>query len=143
MITLNALLDICEKNKIHITPLRKNILKCLFTSPYPMGAYEILDILNKNSKNKSYTIMSIYRILNFFLNEKLIHKIDSDSKYSLCCHPYSGKICQLFICKICSKKIESHNVILSNTIKEISENLNFKVTSDKTEIIGICQSCLK
>ena len=141
MSTLDNTLQHCKLNNIRITKLRKLILEHLCKIEKPITAYELLDrLIQCSAPQKRYNIMSVYRILNFLLDNGLIHKIDSNNTYSICCRP-GINICQLFICQSCSGKIETHKASISHALAKVADHHNFTILSNKIEVLGLCQSC--
>jgi Fur family transcriptional regulator, zinc uptake regulator len=114
----------------------------LKNSDKPISAYHIKDICDE--KDYAMPIMSIYRILDFLIELKVIHKINNTNTYVLCSGDEESehKLSFLFVCKKCSKSVER---ILDNTLlKEINLMLkadSFKLDTDVVEIIGSCSSC--
>ncbi|MFZ9035498.1 MAG: Fur family transcriptional regulator [Francisellaceae bacterium] len=128
----------CQQHKIRLTTFRKMLIELLLQYKKPLTAYEILGEMKKNHPNAN--IMSIYRNLEFFRQHKLIHKLDSSNRFSLCCHP-SDSLCQIFICQRCGAKVESHNTALSQMIHSLATDTGFELKQNKIELSGICRRC--
>ena len=131
----------CLIQGIRLTRLRKQVIATLIKQTQPITAYDLLAKLNTQQDDKRYNIMSIYRVLDFLLKNELIHKLHTNNRYSLCCHP-EKHMCQLLICENCGKKIEQHELILEQRLNALAKESGFKITHQSIEIIGLCQSCL-
>lgn len=133
--------EICFAKGLNFTRLRKNILKMIWESHVPLKAYDILDKLKKEDKDVDAKPITVYRALDFLLENKIIHKIESNNTYLGCSHPASGHNCYFTICKICN---EVEELCETRELKEIYSNLNSKnfISSHITlEIVGICKNC--
>ena len=134
----------CETNGTRLTPKRKAILRELLKSGKALSAYEITDLLNKQSMTAIPT-MSVYRILDFLQDENLVHKLNLANKYVACAHiscNHAHAIPQFLICRQCTKVVEIS--IDKSTIGEIKrkvEHANFKLTKPQLEMHCICNDC--
>ena len=85
-ISTEILLEHCFKNKKSLTHSRALVIKTLSKNLKPTSAYELLEEINKNQKNK-LNISTIYRVLEFWMKLGLIHKITTINKYLICLTP--------------------------------------------------------
>lgn len=131
----------CRKKAIRLTRLRKKIICFLAKQTKPLKAYELLAKLNQEPQDKAYVIMSIYRVLDFLCQHRIVHRINSNNSYMLCCHP-EKKFCQIFICKACGKKIESHNQLLHQKLTKLATQSQFAIEQHAIDLSGLCQRCL-
>ena len=81
-ISTEDLINYCFRKKKSLTPSRTLIIKTLSKYSKPKSAYELHEELNKNSSSK-INISTIYRVLEFWIELGLIHKISSINKYLL------------------------------------------------------------
>lgn len=70
--------QIALEHKARLTPIRKHIYRCLLEAEAPLGAYEILGMLNGIGASKPPTV---YRGLDWLIEVGLAKKIESVSKY--------------------------------------------------------------
>ena len=77
----NKIIDICIRNNETITPNRLMILDILLDTDLPISAYDINAVVKV--KGKSLNISSIYRVIEFWVKLKVIHKISFLNKYIL------------------------------------------------------------
>jgi len=67
--------QICKKNDVRLTAIRKRVLELICKNHKAIGAYELLDLFREQDpKAKPVTI---YRALDFLMAVGLVHKIES------------------------------------------------------------------
>lgn len=133
--------EICIKNNLRLTPLREKILEIIFQNHKAIKAYDVLKELEKH--NISDKPPTIYRALDFFITNKIIHKIHCINSYLVCSHPGMHNDCSLFICEKCNSVEENCDNNISKLIVEDAKNNNFTIKNKNIEILGICQNCQK
>lgn len=136
---INKAEAICLKNKLQFTRLRKSILKLIWESHVPLRAYDILERL-KISETSAKPI-TVYRILDFLLENKLIHKLESQNSFLGCTHPGEEHNCYFIICKKCQIVEEGCKEDILKTIYNSLDKLNFSPLHITLEIQGICKNC--
>lgn len=136
---LNNAESICFDSNLKFTPLRKRILKLIWESHQPIKAYDILGKLNE--EDNSIKPITLYRILDLFLEKKLIHKIESQNSFLGCNHPREKHNCFFIICKICKKVEEGCAGIGLENIHTYMLKKEFIVDSINLEIHGTCKNC--
>ena len=67
--------------------MRRQVLEALLASHKPLGAYEIMDRLG--SKRRPAPI-SVYRALDFWRENGLVHRIESRNSFVACVHSHAG-----------------------------------------------------
>ena len=75
----------CASTGAKLTSKRKNVLTVLLTSSTPLSAYEVVERYKKQF-NESLPVMSVYRMLDFLIQEKLVHKLETAGQYVTCAH---------------------------------------------------------
>ena len=113
---INMAEDRCLKNKLNFTPLRRKILEFIWLNHFPKKAYDILEQLSlEDQKAKPITV---YRALDFLIENKMIHKIESQNAFFGCSHPGSQHNCYFTICRECNKVQETCNNQIITAIKQ-------------------------
>ena len=121
-----------------LTPQRVIIFRGLEAAQRPLTAYELKDEVNHES-NESYNISTIYRVLNFWTELGLIHKIDSSNTFIVCNDENRNHVHVLQHCTQCQSVRESCEI--SSLIK-IPESTSFHIdTHQVIEIQGQCAEC--
>jgi Fe2+ or Zn2+ uptake regulation protein len=87
---LATALALCRRNKISLTPGRRRILEILACEGRPLGAYEMIDRVAQVTGKRPAPI-SIYRALDFLLENSLIHRLASRNAYLACGHGHAAQ----------------------------------------------------
>ena len=125
-----------------ITPLRKDVLGIFLISKKPMSAYEVLDKLKKKRFNAKPP--TVYRVIDYFVDKKIIHRIETGNKYVCCAQlgnfksNYHGI---LFLCKKCKNSFEFMDEEFLHFLKKFSKKHQLSINETLIEIKGVCQNC--
>lgn len=129
----------CEEKAVKLTPLREKILSIIMQTTQPMTAYVILEALQADKPKAQ--VMSVYRILDFLLENGLVHRIENLNAFMPCYHLFENHQSQWLICKQCGRTDESALPIFNQAIAEIEAQTDFTVTSPTIELVGLCNTC--
>lgn len=136
----------CKNHGAQLTDKRKLILSSLLQSDKALSAYDIIDLCEQKFKQK-IPAMSVYRILEFLENEKLVHKLKLANKYVACSHITCGHdhaVPQFLICGTCDDVKEiSINKSTMTALENDVEQAGFQLVSPQLEMNCICKSCLE
>ena len=75
---------VCQERGLRFTEIRKFILRLIWDNPKPSKAYDLLDEVSK--MNYSAKPPTVYRALDFLLENGFIHKINTLNAYIACTH---------------------------------------------------------
>ena len=135
------LLNYCLKKKKSLTPSRTLVIKALSKHKKPISAYELRDEIN-NSKGVSINISQIYRVLEFWIDLGLIHKISSINKFLLCITPDEKHTHVLNYCTVCEEVFETCNKQMGLNLKKSTAKLDLVFNNTRSvEIPVICSQC--
>ncbi len=130
----------CRRRKVKLTPLRESVLKIIAAAHTPLTAYAILDELRL--QRPTAQVMSVYRVLNFLLDNRLIHRLESLNAVVLCHHiEEEGHWSQWLICQHCGEVIECDLPVFEQGFAEIAQKTGFMVTTSVIELSGVCADC--
>jgi Fur family zinc uptake transcriptional regulator len=132
--------EICQKNKVNLTPTREQVLKLIWQSHRPIGAYQIQDQLARISR-KSVAPPTVYRALQFLTKLGLIHKIPSLNSFIGCPFPNSPQSNLFLICEGCGNIAEVSCSNVDHLLQKTCENASFKLNSKNIELFGLCILC--
>src|SRR3978361_385496 len=91
---------VCERRAQRITPIRRQVLLALLASHRPLGAYEVIDGLARSMPRPAP--ITVYRALDFLMENGLVHRIESRNAYLACAHDHDAAAMVAFlICERC------------------------------------------
>ena len=141
VVNTEYLLNFCLKKKKSLTPSRTLVIKTLSKHKKPISAYELRDVINKN-KDVRINISQIYRVLEFWIDLGLIHKISSLNKFLLCTTPDEKHTHMLNFCTVCEKVFETCNKQMGLNFKKSTAKLDLSFNDTRPiEIPVICPQC--
>ena len=129
----------CTANGHKLTDLRKEVLAIVWQTHKPVGAYDVLDELKQRGHKPSPP--TAYRALDFLVNAKLIHRLESLNAYIGCPAPGENHHGQFLICTQCKSIAEIDDPKIINAIKATATSLGFNVNRQTIEITGLCKHC--
>jgi Fur family transcriptional regulator, zinc uptake regulator len=132
---------VCAKRGARLTPLRRRVLELVWNSHRPVGAYAILDDLRDG--DKAAAPPTVYRALDFLMEQGLIHRIESLNAFVGCDHPEDRHVSQFLICTLCSAAVEIDDRGIANAVKKSAADAGFTVSRFTVELQGTCPACAK
>jgi len=138
----NAVADaerICAERGTRFTDLRRRILTMIWQGHKAVKAYDLLDQLaNEGGSAKPPTV---YRALDFLMEEGLVHKIESLNAYIGCPHPGDNHISQFLICDKCGNVQEVTSEDLTVAVSSSANVAGFQISRQTLELHGVCKGC--
>ena len=131
--------QLCEAKGLRFTPSRRRVLELVCQYSEPVGAYALLDDLK--SDGVSAAPPTVYRALDFLLDNGLIHRLATNNTYLACAHPQEQHEGVFLVCSSCGITREVHTRGVMSAIKRSAKEYNFKVTHASVEVTGICDRC--
>jgi len=137
--------DACVSTGTKLTTKRKNVLAVLLGSSIPLSAYEIAKRYKTQFK-ESLPVMSVYRMLDFLIQKKLAHKLETAAgQYMPCAHiacDHQHETPQFLICDHCGsvKEVGIEKRIIEELESSI-QSIGFTLTHKQLELHGICEHC--
>lgn len=135
----------CKQHGEQLTNKRKKVLSALLKAGRAMSAYELVDYC-KSEFDETLPAMSVYRILDFLQQEKLVHKLNLANKFIACSHiscDHAHAVAQFLICSNCQKVKEiSINKQLLQELKNNVTDAGFHLVSPQFEMNCLCDECL-
>lgn len=137
---LQAAEQTCVKNGTQLTTLRREVLELILKADAPITAYQLLDQLKLI--RKSAVPPTIYRSLEFLIENGLIHKIERLNAFVSCAESdHRHADAQFLICKSCGIVTELEDHAVSEALTQAAARLNFIPSRAMVEIDGLCASC--
>ncbi|MDC9589335.1 zinc uptake transcriptional repressor Zur [Xenorhabdus sp. XENO-10] len=131
---------ICLSRGVRLTPQRLEVLRLITEQPGAISAYDLLDLLREVEPQAKPP--TVYRGLEFLLEQGFIHKIESTNSYVLChhfeepCHTSA-----MFICEVCNSVTEKDAKDIESAIQLLAQGTGFHLRNSVIEVHGICSSC--
>ncbi len=131
---------LCHARSSRLTPIREAILRLIWQSHKPLGAYSIVDQL-PGVTGKRILAPTVYRSIEFLLQMGLIHRLSSLNAYIGCPFPDSSHSDIFLICEHCGCAAEFSSHSIQSTIDQTADRVHFQINSQQVEILGLCCNC--
>ena len=123
-----------------ITQQRRVLVDHVFERHDHFDADELIASLHQKPEGKDVSRPTVYRTLNELTEAGLLRKMklrgravyEHDYRYPPHDHPY---------CQVCEKLIEFHSDELAELRDAVAREHNFRVTSHRFTVFGICREC--
>lgn len=133
--------ETCLKFSLNFTPIRKKVLEIISSNHKPSRAYDLLEKLRDDGFcDKPPTI---YRALDFLIENKIVHKLNTINAYIACFGEESEEISCFLICEICQEVEEFQNKNLTKVLINIGKKRGVKIKNLNLEIGFKCKECKK
>ncbi|MDA0915806.1 MAG: Fur family transcriptional regulator [Proteobacteria bacterium] len=132
--------EICRSNKLGFTDIRKLVFEIIIKNNKPIKAYQILDEI-RNITNKPSHPPTVYRAIDFLIENGFVHKLNSINSFVGCFHPKTHEECYFLICKKCNLYQECCDDSLKDRISKTAIHNNFEISNTTLEIEGHCLDC--
>ncbi len=133
---------LCARQGVRLTALRRRVLELVWQSHKPLGAYDILAILSEEDGRRAAP-PTVYRALDFLLENRLVHRLASLNAFIGCNHPEHPHQGQFLICRNCHTAIEVQDPGINAAIGKAADQVGFSVEGETVEVVGLCTSCRK
>jgi len=131
---------LCARMGLRLTALRRRVLELVWQSHKPLGAYDILAVLSEQDGRRAAP-PTVYRALDFLLENGLVHRISSLNAFIGCNHPEHAHQGQFLICRECHVALELEQPAISEAIVQSAAGVGFKVEGQTVEVVGLCSAC--
>jgi len=137
MISKTQLISKCLESGRSATPQRMSIIDELCTARKNLSAYDLRDSLK--NKGSSFNISTIYRVLDFWIDVGVVHKMESSNTYLVCNDSHTNHFHVLLHCTSCKSVEESCQV---SAMLSLPTSNKFKVSGGQAvELNGLCRKC--
>ncbi|MSO54365.1 MAG: transcriptional repressor [Rhodospirillales bacterium] len=124
---------------VRLTELRRKVLALVWSSHRPIGAYAILDALKR--QHEAAAPPTVYRALDFLMEQGLVHRIQSLNAYIGCSDPEHAHHGVFLICRACGNALEIEDRTLDTAIRRAAGRRRFAIEQRSVEAIGLCPAC--
>jgi Fur family zinc uptake transcriptional regulator len=131
---------VCRAHGVRLTTNRRRVLEIIWRNHDVMGAYEILEILQRDEpRTKPPTV---YRALEFLQEQGLVHRIESSNAFTRCETPLEHEHCQFLVCDQCGRVEEVHSDALPGLLDAAAREHGFQPRRFTIEVRGTCRRCV-
>lgn len=131
---------LCLQRGARLTAQRSTVLRLMIEHNSTISAYDLLDKLRQNEPQAKPP--TVYRALDFLLEQGFIHRVESNNSYVVCPHfdhPSHNSI--LLVCDHCSSVTECRADGVEKIINQHSKTIDFTPRHTIIECYGLCGSC--
>lgn len=129
---------LCAQRGVRFTAQRRRVLELVCRAERPVGAYEILDQLREGATAAPPTV---YRALDFLLEQGFVHKLETLHAFIGCTHPDHPHASQFLICDECGEVTEVEDPGVSESLKAVGKAVGFQAKRPVVEVLGTCGQC--
>ncbi len=131
---------VCAGRGARLTPLRAKVLAALAASDKPVGAYELIDRLAEDGRRPAP--ITVYRALDFLMENGLAHKLESRNAFLACDHTHDhGAAVVFLICDRCGAVTEAAGEGIGRGLDALVARSGFRAREQIVEIAGECAGC--
>ena len=138
---LEAGRQLCFGRGVRLTDLRLQVLELSWQNHKPLGAYTLMEMLAK-ANTRRVAPPTVYRALDFLLEQGLIHRINVLNAFIGCPAPTTKHQSHFLICRACGIAIELDQPELSRQIISVARDSGFVVETQSLEVSGLCANCV-
>ncbi|MEA3640398.1 MAG: transcriptional repressor [Lamprobacter sp.] len=129
---------LCAQRGVRFTAQRRRVLELVCRAARPIGAYEILDQLRDGATAAPPTV---YRALDFLLEQGFVHKLETLHAFIGCTHPEHPHASQFLICSDCGQVKELENAAIAGSLRTAALETGFQTERPVIEVLGTCAHC--
>ena len=138
-LTLDDAAERCRARGASLTPIRRAVLELLLEEPGGIKAYDLLDRMKK--VHRSATPPTVYRALDFLIEQGLAHRIARTNQFIACNHEGHDVACLFLVCPQCGQVTELHDdAALAGLMKGLKA-AGHALASPEIELSAVCAEC--
>ncbi|KAA5967460.1 zinc uptake transcriptional repressor Zur [Pantoea sp. M_9] len=131
---------LCLDRGVRLTPQRAEVLRLMAEQKGSVSAYDLLDQLRTSEPQAKPP--TIYRALDFLLEQGFIHRVESNNSYVVCHHfnePAHSSV--MLVCDSCAAVSEQQAHGVEKIIAGLADQANFSLRHTVIEAHGLCENC--
>jgi Fur family zinc uptake transcriptional regulator len=130
---------LCADRGVRLTPTRRKVLELIWESHQAVKAYDLLDRIKP--VDRSAKPATVYRALDFLLEQGLIHRVESLNAFIGCNCSERQHDQLLLICVQCHEVEERPGVTVMEAVARELEEAGFSIHRKAIEVHGVCSHC--
>jgi Fur family zinc uptake transcriptional regulator len=132
---------ICRDRGARLTTIRRQVLESLYDTHRPLGAYDLAESLAARTKRRIAPI-TVYRALEFLLEQGLIHRLVTKNAFVACPHQHGRHdVVAFLICEKCGGVDEAALPSVNAALESVLKKGQFAPREQIVEIAGLCAHC--
>lgn len=132
---------ICRDRGVRLTTIRRQVLESLYDTHRPLGAYDLAESLAARTRRRIAPI-TVYRALEFLLEQGLIHRLVTRNAFVACPHQHGRRdVVAFLICEKCGGVDEAALPSVNAALDGILKKGRFVPREQIVEIAGLCAHC--
>ncbi|MCJ2060522.1 transcriptional repressor [Methylobacterium sp. J-048] len=132
--------SVCRERGLQFTPLRREVMEAVAEAGKAQGAYDIAETLS--APGKRVAPVSVYRALDFLMQQGLVHRIASRNAFIPCAHGHApGEGVVFLICRSCGGVDEASSEELEDGLDRTLKRAGFTPAHSILEVEGDCGAC--
>lgn len=131
---------LCRDRDARFTPLRREVYALMLAQSAPCSAYDLLGEMQKRH-DRPLAPPTVYRALDFLLDQGLIHRLESNSTYVPCVHPGHHHQSVYLVCSDCGKTAELEDGEIGGLLRARARDQGFTPKRQVVEVQGTCSEC--
>ncbi|MCJ2123973.1 transcriptional repressor [Methylobacterium sp. J-077] len=131
---------VCRERGLQFTPLRREVMEAVAEAGKAQGAYDIAEKLS--APGRRVAPVSVYRALDFLMENGLVHRIASRNAFIPCAHGHApGEGVVFLICRKCGGVDEASSEELEDGLDRTLKRAGFTPAHSILEVEGDCGAC--
>lgn len=131
---------LCTSRGVRFTKQRREIFEVLQAVGQPISAYDLLARLEAHFERK-LAPLTVYRSLDFLVEQGFAHKIESSHSYVVCDHPHETHHSIHLICSECGAGEELPIGDIQAQLDALAQRSQFTPQRHIVELEGLCKGC--
>jgi Fur family zinc uptake transcriptional regulator len=133
---------LCAQRNVRLTPQRLEVLRLMSLQQGAISAYDLLDLLRESEPQAKPP--TVYRALDFLLEQGFVHKVESTNSYVLC-HLFDQPThtSAMFICDRCGVVKEEAAEGVEDIMHTLAARMGFALRHNVIEAHGLCSACVE
>lgn len=129
-----------EKGGEQWTEMRAQVFHAIAGLDKPSSAYDIADLVSK-ARGRRVAPNSVYRILDLFVANNLVRRVESANAFVANSHPGCLHDCIFLICDDCGATVHVDDDGLAKGVRATANAAGFAATRPVIEVRGRCGEC--
>ncbi|NIF22791.1 zinc uptake transcriptional repressor Zur [Candidatus Pantoea multigeneris] len=131
---------LCLQRGVRLTTQRAEVLRLMAEQQGSISAYDLLDQLRVSEPQAKPP--TVYRALDFLLEQGFIHRVESNNSYVVCHHfeaPAHTSV--MLVCDNCAAVTEQQAQGVEKIITSLASQAKFTLRHTVIEAHGLCVKC--